>query len=395
MEQNDILKIPELIIKIKSRCASEDEINIVNRWRSEIEENEDLYQKLIHNHGLAETIDKYNAIDEIESWKAVESKMDNIQQHKLGYKLRDFLKYAALFVLVSGLSLYFILLKLSDGKNKTLAFSEMQQQISSLSESTLVLANGEIVKLDEQSPLSMQEVDGTRIVKKDSSISYQNINDNADDEKIQYNSLVTPKSKVYTVILSDGTKVWLNSTSAIRYPTYFNKGVRQVFLVGEAYFEVAKDKEHPFIVSTNGMDVTVHGTSFNVMAYPDDRYIETTLVEGSVELTTPESHLMLKPGMQAQLNKNTKVVKEFATDTKRFTCWKEGKYIFDYESLENVMKKLSRWYDVDVTFKNKDSRNLHFTGTLYKYENIDKTLHIIELATDLKFERQENTLEIK
>ncbi len=394
MKQNEILEIPELIVKIKNRCASSKDIETVNLWRFESENNEELYKKLIHNIGLAEKIQQYNSIDDNECWQDVFKKINKISKQKPLFKLYPVLKYAAMFLLPLGVVLYLILSNVFDPKSDKERFADMQKQISSLQESSLVLADGEVVKLDANSPSRMEEKDGTRIVKKDSTLSYKKNTQIDYSKEVQFNSLVTPKSKVYTVVLSDGTKVWLNASSALRYPTFFNKGIRKVFLVGEAYFDVAKDKSHPFIVSTNGMVVKVHGTSFNVMAYPDERYVETTLVKGSVEVSTSEAHLMLKPGMQAQLNKTTKIVKHFSTDTKVFTSWKEGKYIFDYESLDNVMKKLSRWYDINIVYKDKDSRNLHFTGTLYKYENIEKTLHIIELATNIKMERRNDTLEI-
>ena len=212
------------------------------------------------------------------------------------------------------------------------------------------------------------------------------------DKNEQYNTIFVPAGQRINLILSDNTNLWLNANTTFRYPTKFSKETRTVYLDGEAYFEVTTDKSRPFIVSTNDMEIEVFGTSFNVMAYPNDNSVETTLVEGSVKVKASKYNLVLEPGKQAKFDKILDNLQETKVNTELYTSWKVGKYIFEYENLQNVMTKLSRWYDAEITFLNTNAENLHFSGTLYKYNDIKQTLHIIELATNVKFEIIENTV---
>jgi len=272
------------------------------------------------------------------------------------------------------------------------SFYNLSQQIENLEESSLIMADGKIVSLTSSVEKdSINEVDGTQITKFETEIRYASTKP-VKQKEIQYNTLITPKSKVFNITLSDGTKVWLNASSAIRYPVQFTSVTRKIHLCGEAYFEVAKEIGRPFIVTTDRMDIEVTGTSFNVMAYPNDNFVEATLIEGEVTIKTAKRDLTLTPGVQAKLNKTLNDLTAETVNIDLYTSWKEGLYIFEYENIKNVMTKISRWYDFEIIFDELINEKLHFSGTLHKYNDLRQTLNIIELTTNVKFEISGKTI---
>jgi ferric-dicitrate binding protein FerR (iron transport regulator) len=191
--------------------------------------------------------------------------------------------------------------------------------------------------------------------------------------KIEYNTLTTPRGGQFQVILPDGSRVWLNSASSIIYPTAFTGKTRAVKLQGEAYFEVAKNKQKPFIVIANNVDVKVLGTNFNVTAYSDDAAITTTLLEGSVRLSKGSSSALLTPGLQGVALHNQNSISTQKANMEQVMAWKEGYFVFDDLSIKEVMKIVSRWYDVEVNFRGS-VENKKFGGTISRYKNITELL---------------------
>ena len=393
MEQEIIAQIPGIILKEMNREASSEEISILKEWLEQSEENKKLYLKLRRKDNLASIVKEYNNINGILAWEKLIQKMDGRLRFGRKQFMLKILKYAAILAVPLGIAVYFLNQPTARNISQE-TFTELNKQLSELKESSLILANGEVINLQEKQHEPIVEIDGTKIAKEDSTLSYKNQVSEVGKE-IQYNSLVAPKSKVFSVVLADGTKVWLNASSAIKYPTQFTSGIRQVFLTGEAYFEVTRDPNRPFIVSTSNMEIEVLGTCFNVMAYSDEKYIVTTLVSGEVKVKTAQSKLILKPGMKAELNKETEQLQQTETNTQQVTSWHLGKYIFEYEDLESVISKLAKWYDIKVVYINKEKKSLHFSGTLNKYNDINETLHIIELTTKVKFTFSGDTLLVK
>ena len=191
--------------------------------------------------------------------------------------------------------------------------------------------------------------------------------------------------------LSDGSKVWLNSGSSLRYPVSFRDSVRQVILDGEAYFEVSHN-ETPFIVSTGSMNTRVLGTSFNVEAFSDDPAFKTTLVEGRVlvellnEASSISESTLLEPDEQATFSRASGEISKEVVDASGYTSWIRGKLEFHNESLETVMKRLARWYDFEYSFENTAAMGFHFSARLDKEEGISSILKMLEMTTDVKFE---------
>lgn len=388
MKKENLLTIPDIISKVLNQEASVEEIKILEKWVSQSEANQLLYENIKQKENLYALIKEHDKIDSAKAWEKINTKI-NKKQTKSRLLISKALKYAAIFAIPLLVGAYLLSQKTPLQNSKT-SFNKLEDQISQFEESSLIMADGSIVSLSSLVKVdSLVEIDGTQITKEKSEILYSSNSLNTQQE-IQYNTLITPKSKVFNVVLSDGTKVWLNASSAIKYPTQFSADSRTVYLTGEAFFDVTKDANRPFIVSTNDMEIEVLGTSFNVMAYPEDNLVEATLVTGEVKVKTSNSNCVLKPGKQAKLDRNLESLKEVPVNTDLYTSWKDGKYIFEYVNIETVMTKLSRWYGMNITFQNEKDKNFHFTGTLHKYDDIRQTLHIIELATNVKFEIKEN-----
>ncbi len=204
-------------------------------------------------------------------------------------------------------------------------------------------------------------------------------------QTVKYNSLSTPMGGQYQLVLPDGSKVWLNSGSSLRFPTAFVGSERIVELKGEAYFEISKNKQMPFRVRTNNaMDVKVLGTHFNIMAYDDEKNISTTLLEGSVQVLKESGTVLLQPGQEASMNKGTGKINVSAADPEEAIAWKNGYFIFSNENIESIMRKVSRWYNVEVTFQGNLS-NKDFVGTISRNKNVSELLKMLELTGAVHF----------
>lgn len=256
------------------------------------------------------------------------------------------------------------------------------------SKAILVLSNGARIALSDSAGPQIIEKDGSRVSKLARQLVYQSGASGQGDGD-QYNTLITPRGGEYAVILPDGTKVWLNADSRLYYPTRFTGNERKVELKGEAYFEVVHNAAQPFEVIVNGLKVTDIGTRFDIRAYGDEPAIKTTLVEGKVKVenmnTTAGTPVLLHPGSQAVTpvsGGETKIVK---TDTDDVIGWKNGLFIFDGESLGAIMSDISRWYDVNVQFDNPAEQQLHFTGSIRKYGEIQTVLQLLALTGEVRF----------
>lgn len=214
-------------------------------------------------------------------------------------------------------------------------------------------------------------------------------------DEIVYNMVTIPRGGEYCLELSDGTKVWLNAETELRFPVSFLGMDREVYLKGEAYFEVNRDEEHPFVVHTSMGSVKVLGTSFNVRDYVDEREVVTTLECGKVVYSSGDSgkEVTLRPGYQVT-DKKTSPLYVRKVDPLQYTGWREGKYVFEDIALENIMRTLARWYDIEVVYADPVVKSLHFTGDLERYENINVFLNFIETGGDVKFKTEGKTVMI-
>ena len=249
----------------------------------------------------------------------------------------------------------------------------------------LILADGMEVDIKAVGE-AVVEQNGKKINISQKGVSYQSDTKTAKIEKNIYNSLEIPRGGEYSLTLADGTKVWMNADSKLKYPISFVEDKRVVYLEGEAYFEVAKDASKPFIVSTASGEITVLGTQFNVKNYKDENSIYTTLVEGSVSFRSrTNKETILTPGFQLVYNQEQGTQELKRVNVGNFISWKDNLFQFEELSLEDIMKTLARWYDVTVTYEKEELKQLQFSGNLDKYSNIESFFKLFEVGAKIEF----------
>ncbi|NIG53839.1 FecR domain-containing protein [Chitinophaga sp. Cy-1792] len=264
---------------------------------------------------------------------------------------RAWLRYAAAILLLAGISTWLFFPKQHTGSHPgTLApIADIQPGTN---KATLTLANGKTLLLSQQRNDSVAMQGNTRISQRSGGLLVYNAGSNM-QATAEYNTLTTPKGGQYQLMLPDGSRVWLNAMSTVRFPTRFSGKERRIIITGEAFFDIAPDKNQPFIVSANNTDITVLGTIFNVSAYPDDNTLKTTLLQGKVSVSSSNT-VILSPGQQAVSNpaNGKQTIKIIANaDTEQATAWMNGYFQFKQASVKEVMQQVSRWYDVEISYE--------------------------------------------
>lgn len=291
---------------------------------------------------------------------------------------------AAIIILVTSFGLYFYLNNGWINTNRSVSPDITRTVIKpGGNKAVLTLSNGKQIDLNDVENGQVAQTGGVRIRKTDEGqIFYQE----ATDKKYpgEKNTITTPKGGQYQIILSDGTHVWLNAASSLKYPTLFVGKERIVELTGEAYFEVSPNKKMPFLVISNRQKVKVLGTHFNIKAYSEDGLIKTTLLEGSVAVSSKQSKdaTLLRPGEEAVFDGKTMLVR--STDVKEAVAWKNGYFLFKDEDIYSIMNQVSRWYDVEVIYTSK-FENKRFGGYVSRAKKITDLLDIMEGTKGISF----------
>ena len=212
------------------------------------------------------------------------------------------------------------------------------------------------------------------------------------EKGIRFSEITVPYGQMSQVTLSDGTRIWLNSGTTMRYPERFAENKRVISFEGEAYFEVAKMPDKPFTINTADMKVEVLGTSFNLSAYKEDAATSVTLVEGKVSVQDNAGHTIgfLSPGQRATKNKNETSLDIQNVETSFYSAWTNGKIFFDDESLDHIAIKLERWFNVEINFSDEQLKSYRFTGTILKNKPIDQIMQALELLSPIRFKHQVN-----
>ena len=254
------------------------------------------------------------------------------------------------------------------------------------SKAILMMADGKEVVLEQGQNLNILLNERVRVATSNRGIVYEEHGKGVVTE--EYNKLTTPIGGEYSLVLSDGTKVFLNADSELKYPVEFSDGKRIVDLKGEAYFEVHKDSLRPFVVRVNGAEVTVLGTSFNVNTYGDDGQIYTTLVNGAVRVSSVKNGQaeVLKPGMQSVMDVQSGQLTVREVDVEPYVAWREGRFVFRAMTLDLIMRQLQRWYDFEVFYQNPELKDYEFRGVIKRDMGLDKVLSVIKVTTNVDFE---------
>ncbi|WP_317170611.1 FecR family protein [Mucilaginibacter sp. E4BP6] len=282
---------------------------------------------------------------------------------------------AACFLFISSIGGYFFV---HQQQKPQLVKNQVHDILPGTDKATLTLANGKRVLLTKAFSGTVAQQGSMQVKLHSGLISYLATNDNATSTGPIYNTLTTARKEQFPLVLSDGTKVWLNSVSSITYPVIFTGKERVVKITGEAYFEVAHNKDHPFKVTVDGQTVEDIGTAFNINAYNDEPVIRTTLVTGSVKVTEHEQSVLLNPGYAASTRRNSHVINVSAADIEEAIAWKNGETLFNDEDLPTIMRQVSRWYDVDVTYEGQ-LPPWHFAGGISRKSKLSSLLKILEL----------------
>jgi hypothetical protein len=293
--------------------------------------------------------------------------------------------YAAAAVFISVIAIaavYFYKPKKENDNQTAKHLTKKEQQFTDISPGTkkaqLTLGDGKVISLDSARSMQLKEKDGTLIDKQSGKLVYD---DGAKHNgEILFNTLSTPRGGEYQLVLPDGSKVWLNAASSLRFPTRFEGKQRTVFLNGEAYFEVAKNAKMPFqVIPDDGMTVEVLGTQFNVMSYGDEKEVRTTLAEGIVKVTKIKKSVLLSPSKQAVMLKADQSLVVSDANVDKALAWKDGMIEFDGDELPYIMRQLSRWYDIDVYFLGEVPTG-RYNGSIRRQAPLSKVLEILKLA---------------
>lgn len=301
---------------------------------------------------------------------------------------------AAVLILALGALSTYLLMKEDRPKEYVSGTSLKQTDVMpGGNKAVLTLAGGQSIRLSDTGNGKVAAQGNVNILKKGQGLLSYQVNPQSAKEQnksmLQYNTLTTPRGGQYRLTLSDGTRVWLNAASSIRYPTAFSTEKRIVEISGEAFFEVAKDASKPFIVKKGDLEIKVLGTAFNVNTYDNESALKVTLLEGSVKVAAGDQQsALLKPGQQAMINASSAkgVLKLVAhADIEKVVAWKNGLFVFHNDDLGSIMRKLGRWYDVEVSYEDNNMISSHFTGAIRRQVTLSEVLKMLELAGGARF----------
>ncbi|MEQ3043132.1 FecR family protein [Odoribacter splanchnicus] len=340
-------------------------------WINESEEHRLLFCKIKKQLSINE-IRNYLQTDVEDAWKKVREKTFGAPAVRPRRVLK-WLKYAAVVIPVSlSLSLWYAWKEKMENKQATVA------RLSPV----LTLDNGEKYQLDPEEQTEIYVDEEVKAYQAGGGLIYDTT---ARQEENKYNRIEVPRGSEYWIVLPDGTRVWLNAATELKYPVAFHAKERRVYLKGEAYFEVAPDKNRPFYVETEEVKIRVLGTVFDVNTHYT-RGVRTVLVEGAVALEWgDQKEIRMKPGELADFDRTTTEVTLKEVDVTSYISWKEGYFVFEDEPLEEIMHTLSLWYDKEFLFVGKRSRALHFSGHIKRYERIETILSAITDVTGVEF----------
>lgn len=302
---------------------------------------------------------------------------------------------AAVAILVTGLSTYSFL-TMDTLRNRSVLIKSDNAWTGN--KAILTLADGRTVTLNNEkegvviNAGNIKYNDGTEInlasgqlVPSDSEISGASLKGESTSELY---AISTPRGSQYQVTLPDHTKVWLNASSSLKYPSRFGENERRVELKGEAYFEVAKNTKQPFVVMCDNQEVQVLGTKFNIAAYSSNYVIQTTLLEGKVAVSLKDQRIYLLPGEQVMYDRNAGTVAKLNVNAERFIQWKEKYIVFDGLKLDEILHSITRWYNVDFDIQDKSLSRIIFQGGVHRYDDLEKVLEVLERTGDVKFHRK-------
>lgn len=385
--------IARLVSGFLMETLSPEEMHELQSWRASSSEHERLFQQICKETNLEKYQQQQHCFDRTEGWQMFDRKI----KHALFIaKFRRIFGYVAV-ILLPLLFIGMFLHYQTEIVNEWQLDNEPDKEsiLPGERRALLTLGSGEVIDLQTTEQREVNEKDGTTIDIKESVLNYKAAQAGKTSKEIIYNKVEVPRGGEYSLFLADGTKVYLNAMSSLRFPVQFTDDIRQVELDGEAYFEVVKS-EKPFIVKIDGMRIEVLGTTFNISSYGGEPY-RTTLVSGSVKVATEGNFQtkILKPSQQASFTPGSEGFHIETVDVALYTSWINGKIYFKDERLEDILKNLSRWYDMEVIFEDEAVGNLGFGCNLNRYDEINPFLELLEKTDKVHITQQEKTIIIR
>ena len=381
MEKYTPYRLISLILAKLTGSSNSEEEKQLEEWLNESAKHRALFEKLTDRKALENYRMMYSEHDEQAGY------LEFCRWMRRERRIRLFRRTgwvaAVLFPLVFALSIW--VNRMSQPEVTPIATSAIRPGSPC---AVLTLPDGKRILLDSVTPKTGTLGVGMIAVK--DTLAYQRL----PERQVEYHTLYVPRGGEYVLKLSDGTKVWLNAETELKYPPVFDSRPRKVFLKGEAYFEVAKNESSPFIIESGEHVVRVLGTSFGIRAYPEEKEISTTLEYGSVKVMTSGQEVLLTPGKQSRVDLLTHRLRVKEVNTSLYTAWHSGKFIFIDQSLEDILNTLSRWYNMEIFYACSDLKEIQFTGELKRYAEIHEFLQYIEHLEKVRFTIQGKTVTV-
>ena len=361
----------------------------LDEWRSVSPRHEELFQRMLSSEHVEKSISRFVKTEEEEErgWRQLQQKARSGRSVR---KIKWF-PYAAAIVLILSVGGVFYF---SGDKEQTeiLPIAKNEVQVPG-SRAVLILPDGRKVDLENEVLRSDLAQSDSLLLVSARSLKYRDI-DSPDATEI-FHTLEIPRGGEYLLTLSDGTMIYLNSESTLSFPVKFQGKERKVYLTGEAYFKVAKNTEHPFVVTAGELEVLVTGTTFGVRAYKDEKDIQTTLESGQVTVRVEGKSVKLVPNKQALFNKSTMGLEVRDVDVDLYLAWADGRLVYDNCPLEKILTDLGRWYNIDVFYSRDELRSYQFSLNMKKHEEFTQVLELIGKTGEVQFEIKDNTVIVK
>lgn len=383
--QNNFKHTSELIIKYLNNELSEKENAEFELWLHASAENNALVESFRNTAHVQQEINYLSAVDVNKGWEEVSKQIGHTPIKRLAWTKIFRYSAAAILIMSVGIGVYIYSAQFkSKGINE---IAQVQDIMPGSKKAVLELADGSVIDLSEANLQLAAKDDNAAIDIKNGVLAFSaNGKINKSDG---YNILRTPKAGEYKMMLPDGSLVWLNAASSLRFPTNFNKHERRVELTGEAYFEVAHNKAHPFIVSFNKTEVEVLGTHFNISSY--QTYSKTTLIEGAIKVSEGTNQRLIKPGEQAFTYDGHLTVR--AVDTYKSTAWKEGVFYFKDDRIKDILDEVSRWYDVNIVYNGEPNRK-RYSGTIRRQATLSQVLEMLKTVSNTEYHLKDKTVTV-
>lgn len=382
MELEQIIRIAYLISRRFTDALSEEESAELEHWLSGGEQNRRMLEEIESKHFFTRQEIQHHLYKSQDAFLKVQKR----RRHHLK-RIRIFYgSAAAVVILVLGIAVS-LLLPVGTEQPTVIVANDFP---AGESKATLTLASGMRRELGQPTTDSIVWQEGIRLDASGEEIKYDR--ERIDSTVSGFNTLEVPRKGEFRLVLADGTKVWMNAESSLKYPVAFSGKERRVYLEGEAYFEVSKNKEMPFIVDMGKASIQVLGTSFNARAYKDETNISATLAEGRIQLNAGKKNVRLLPEEQGVFELSTGNLSRKKVDINLYTGWKDGRFIFQEQTLEEMMNTLARWYDINVFFENCAAREVTFTGNLKRYDSFNKIIELLEMTGMAHFKVNGNSI---